>query len=79
MPFHLIAFAPFILFVGLSMMLGAVSLIVRLISPKVRLTVSAATMAVPRRSAEVLPFPAPKARPVGAERPLDFPASASNS
>lgn len=78
MQFHLIAFAPFIILVGLCISVGAVSLIVKLTSPDVRVPPVAAA-ATPRRSAEILHFPAPKARPATTENALPFPVSASKA
>jgi hypothetical protein len=79
MQFHLIAFTPFIVLVGVGMLVGAVSLIVTLASPKVRLAPVSAAPAMPRRSAEILTFPAPKARAAAARRPLPLNVSASQA
>lgn len=79
MQFHLIAFAPFIILVAVCMLVGAISLMVRLASPRVRLAPVSAAAAMPRRSAEILSFPAPKARPAAAQRPLPLQVLASKA
>jgi hypothetical protein len=64
MPFHLIAFAPFILLVSTGLAIAAISLILRLSVASVKVV---AAPPPPLQSAAIRYFPALKARPLVSE------------
>jgi hypothetical protein len=67
MQYHLVAFAPFAVMAGTALVAGGVSAVIRLRSAKVRywgIPLALRAVAGPRRSADILYFPAVKSRVV---------------